>query len=136
MIQSGKNIKVVMITALFVAAIAFGSVMLFSSNSYSQQQSLSAASGVKHLEVCMVTDRVFGKPQIPVTFDGKTYYGCCQGCVSKIKNNRAVRYSTDPVTGREVDKATAYILEGPGGEALYFESAETAKKYTVPGQAG
>jgi hypothetical protein len=33
------------------------------------------------------------------------------------------------VTGREVDKAEAFIVEGPEGKALYFESSETAKRY-------
>jgi len=94
-----------------------------------QAASRNRDGGVKPVEVCMVTDRVFGEPQIPVLFEGRTYYGCCQGCVNRIKNDRSVRYSTDPVTGREVDKASAYIVEGPGGEALYFESAGTAMKY-------
>jgi hypothetical protein len=33
------------------------------------------------------------------------------------------------VTGDEVDKATAFIIEGPEGQALYFESPETAQNY-------
>lgn len=65
-------------------------------------------------EVCMVNDKVSGKPQIPVEFEGKTYYGCCQGCVKRINEDRTVRYSTEPLTGREVDKATAFIVEGRG----------------------
>lgn len=87
------------------------------------------AGEAKSDEVCMVTDRVFGKPQIPVEYDGKTYYGCCQGCVSRIKNEPRVRYSVDPVSGKTVDKAKAVIIEGPGGQALYFESRETAQKF-------
>ena len=79
--------------------------------------------------VCMVNDAVMGKAQIPVKHDGKTYYGCCEGCVEKIKTMRSARYAADPVTGREVDKAKAVILEGPAGEALYFESLDTAGKY-------
>ena len=79
--------------------------------------------------VCMVNDAVMGKAQIPVKHDGKTYYGCCEGCVEKIKTMRSARYAADPVTGRAVDKAKAVILEGPAGEALYFESLDTAGKY-------
>lgn len=32
--------------------------------------------------VCMVNNTVFDKPQIPVQVEGKTYYGCCGGCVA------------------------------------------------------
>ncbi len=80
-------------------------------------------------EVCMVTDKVFGKPQIPVEFEGKTYYGCCQGCVAKLKNNGELRSAIDPVNGNTIDKASATVIEGEGGAALYFESMETARKF-------
>ncbi|MBI5588111.1 MAG: hypothetical protein HY889_07075 [Deltaproteobacteria bacterium] len=84
---------------------------------------------VKTDQVCMVNDTVMGKPQIPVPVDGKTYYGCCAGCVERIKGDRSVRFSKDPATGREVDKAKAFITAEPNGSALYFESRETAEKY-------
>jgi len=79
--------------------------------------------------VCMVTDKVMGKPQIPVVVEGKTYYGCCKNCVGTLKNDTSVRYAKDPVTGAMVDKSKAFILEGPAGDALYFESALTAGKF-------
>ncbi len=79
--------------------------------------------------VCMVTDKVMGKPQIPVKVEGKTYYGCCKNCVGKLNGNPAVRAALDPVSGNTVDKSSAFIIEGPGGEAIYFESALTAGKF-------
>jgi len=79
--------------------------------------------------VCMVTDKVMGKPQIPVKVEGKTYYGCCKNCVGKLNGNPAVRTAKDPVSGNNVDKSTAFIIEGPEGEAIYFESALTAGKF-------
>lgn len=79
--------------------------------------------------VCMVNNAVMGKSQIPVKFEGKTYYGCCEGCVETIRTDRSARYAKDPVSGKEVDKAKAVILEGQGGEALYFESLDTASRY-------
>ena len=85
--------------------------------------------GINPSEVCMVNDAVMAKPQIPVPFEGKTYYGCCEGCVGRLQNERAMRFSKDPLTGREVDKAKAFILSGHKGEALYFESSKTAGKY-------
>lgn len=82
--------------------------------------------------VCMVNDTIMGKPQIPVLFEGKTYYGCCEGCIERIKSDRSVRFSKDPSTGREVDKAKAFITAAPDGAALYFESRDTAGKYYAP----
>lgn len=84
----------------------------------------------KRSDVCMVTNMVPGdRPMFPVEVDGKTYYGCCPMCVQRLKNERAVRYAVDPVTKREVDKASAFITAGPDGKAVYFESEETAKRY-------
>ncbi len=91
-----------------------------------------AASGVAFVEtktVCMVNDRAMGKDQIPVEVGGKTYYGCCKMCVGNLTNNREYRYSTDPMSGNEVDKAAAYIVQKPGGDVIYFESEENAKKH-------
>ena len=55
----------------------------------------------------MVTDKYFGQLQIPTEVEGRTYYGCCEMCAAKLQSQRGMRYATDPVTGREVDKAKA-----------------------------
>ncbi|CAG0963388.1 hypothetical protein ANRL2_01062 [Anaerolineae bacterium] len=91
----------------------------------------SEVKRVETSQVCMVNDTFMNKPQIPVSVEGKTYYGCCEGCVGRLKGDRSVRYSKDPVTGREVDKAAAYITTQPDGTVLYFESMETAKKHAA-----
>lgn len=109
--------------------IALGIMALISYSEAEAKRTEVKAKPVDPSIVCMVNDAVMGKAQIPVKHEGKTYYGCCEGCVDKIKTVRAARYAADPVTGREVDKAKAVILEGPGGEALYFESLDTAGKY-------
>lgn len=80
----------------------------------------------------MVNNAYMGKKQMPVQFEDKTYYGCCEMCVASIKNNRKARYAIDPVTGQEVDKALAFIALKPGalnGDVLYFESEESYKQY-------
>lgn len=79
--------------------------------------------------VCMVNDRVMGQTQMPVEVGDKTYYGCCAGCVDKLNKDRKARVAVDPVSGREVDKSEAVILQGEGGQALYFESEKTARRY-------
>lgn len=82
--------------------------------------------------VCMVNDAFMGIEQIPVEADGKIYYGCCQMCVTKIKENQDnVRYGIDPYTQEKVDKSEAFITLKPGkGKAvLYFDSEENMKAY-------
>lgn len=82
-------------------------------------------------QVCMVNNAYMGKKQIPVEYDGKIYYGCCQMCVKKIQTEREVRFAKDPVTGEEVDKAKAYIAPSASGkeEVLYFKSAATYQQF-------
>lgn len=83
-------------------------------------------------KVCMVTDKYMGSEQIPVSVEGKAYYGCCAGCASKLKENQNnVRFSKDPLTGEEVDKATAYIVHITDGSnnVFYFKSKKTYQQY-------
>ncbi len=93
--------------------------------------SLAESQGLKASEVCMMNNKFFGKEQIPVDVGGKTYYGCCQGCKTTLKENPATRKSIDPYSGKEVDKADAFIVKKPNGsdEVLYFESRETYESF-------
>ena len=79
--------------------------------------------------VCMVNDRFMGSKQIPVEFDGKTYYGCCAGCVKRIQTSAAIRTGKDPLTGKAVDKALAYASMDDEGYVLYFESEANFKDF-------
>ena len=82
--------------------------------------------------VCMMNDKYMGgKEQIPIEVEGKTYYGCCQGCVTALNYKRSTRYSIDPFSGKEVDKAIAYIVMKTDGsnKVLYFESLENYLKF-------
>jgi len=91
------------------------------------------ATGVDRSKVCFVNNKFMDKPQIPVEVDNKTYYGCCQGCVVGLQTRRPLRFATDPLTGKEVDKATAFIAIDPAGDGkrvLYFESAATHAAFT------
>ena len=86
---------------------------------------------VEHEKVCMVNDRFMGVKQIPIEADGITYYGCCQNCVKKIQENQEnVRYSKDPLSGEQVDKATAVILKNnEDGSVKYFSSKKSAEEF-------
>lgn len=81
--------------------------------------------------VCMVNDTYMGKPQIPVPVNGKTYYGCCQGCVDKLNNEQTARMSKDPFSGKQIDKSQAFIvLMNQQGKVSYFESKDNYIAYT------
>ena len=66
---------------------------------------------VPNKDVCMVTNMHFAKTQIPVEVNGKTYYGCCQNCKKTLAEDASARTAEDPVSHKEVDKATATIAE-------------------------
>src|SRR5687768_563470 len=36
-------------------------------------------------QVCMVNNQYMGRPQIPTTVAGKTYYGCCPMCKGRLE---------------------------------------------------
>ncbi len=117
-----------------LTAVLLGVFLLVIKLGNAQSETVKAdQTPLKTSYVCMVNNKYMGKEQIPVEYKDKVYYGCCQGCVKNLQNNRSVRYSVDPLTGKEVDKATAYIVMQPGksGEVFYFESEENYKKYKV-----
>ena len=96
---------------------------------------VAAENGIRPLKrvetkkVCMVNNQVFEKDQIPVSVQGKTYYGCCEMCKERLAKDANARTATDPVTGKTVDKATAVIAAQADGSVLYFENEKTLETY-------
>lgn len=84
---------------------------------------------VENKKVCMVTNMVFPRDQIPVSHEGKTYYGCCENCKKTLSEDAAARLATDPITDKKIDKATAVIAARDDGSVIYFESKKTFNKY-------
>lgn len=84
---------------------------------------------VPNNEVCMVTDMHFGRPQIPVVKEGKTYYGCCENCKATIQKDAKAIMATDPLTKKTVDKAKATIAADSKGAVMYFENKSNFQKY-------
>lgn len=80
--------------------------------------------------ICMINNRAFDKPQIPTVVDGKTYYGCCAMCKEKLEKSLAARTAKDPVSGKDVDKATAVIGVDTEGNAYYFENKENLHSFS------
>tara|TARA_R110002111_G_scaffold104936_1_gene162896 strand:- start:118 stop:450 length:333 start_codon:yes stop_codon:yes gene_type:complete len=79
--------------------------------------------------VCMVTDKAFDKPQIPVVVNGKVYYGCCAGCKMRLESAESYRKAKDPLSGVKVDKAIAIIGADQSGTVYYFENKDNLRKY-------
>lgn len=84
---------------------------------------------VESQHVCMINNKHFGIPQIPVVVEGKTYYGCCPMCEAKLKASVQARIAADPVSGNAIDKASAVIGALTDGSVLYFENEETFLEY-------
>jgi YHS domain-containing protein len=80
-------------------------------------------------QVCMVNDMFMGRAQIPVQFEGRTYFGCCPDCKAKLENQASTRTATDPVTGEPVDKAKAIIVQDSSGKVHYFTSEDTLRRF-------
>lgn len=81
--------------------------------------------------VCMMQDMVLGKPGIPIQFEGKTYYGCCEMCKEKIKSEpQKYTKAVDPVSGKSVDKASSFIYSLEGS-AYYFGSEANRKSFAA-----
>jgi YHS domain-containing protein len=78
----------------------------------------------------MVTDSVTNREQLPVTIDGKQYYGCCRMCEAKLKDDPASRLATDPLSGKQADKSRAVIGASPDGKVYYFESVENLTAFS------
>lgn len=114
-----------------IAVLAGASTVSFSTNRPAGIQTLQSVPPSK---VCMVENRVSGRQNIEVEVEGRKYYGCCPMCVGKLSFKGSHRYSIDPVTGKEVDKAKAYIVAREDGTVVYFESEKSAAKYK-PGKS-
>lgn len=80
-------------------------------------------------KVCMITNMLFPRVQIPVEHDGKTYYGCCENCKKTLSEDAASRAAVDPVSGKTIDKATAVIAARDDGSVVYFENKKNFNKF-------
>lgn len=127
MIKKSLSLRTFFISFLLLTfAISFST---FTQADNTNQQTSSSLTEVDSKYVCMVTNQLFVKEQIPVEVEGKTYYGCCEMCEAKIKNNPQSREATDPVSGKKVDKAEAIIGATADGSIYYFESGENLAEF-------
>ena len=92
-------------------------------------QPAGALKKVEPKTVCMINEHAMGKDQIPVEVEGKTYYGCCEMCKKALAQDASKRVATDPVSGKQVDKATAVIAAQEDGRVFYFENDANLAKW-------
>ena len=108
---------------LFVASIAFAAT-----------ETAAPAGPLTKVEpktVCMINEHAMGKDQIPVEVEGKTYYGCCDMCKKALATDASKRVAVDPVSQKQVDKATAIIASQEDGKVFYFENDANLAKYNA-----
>lgn len=95
----------------------------------STAQAAEALEIVPNQKVCMVTNMVFPRDQIPVKQGNKTYYGCCENCKKTLAEDASSRTAIDPVSGKSVDKATAVIAARADGSVVYFQNKKNFEKF-------
>ena len=108
-------------TLTLVFTIAFLSLLGFGITFYSTTPHANDGQRIEQSEgpvpsnlVCMVFDSYKGVEQIPIEVNNVIYYGCCQGCIDKLKNNlNNVCFAEDPLSKKQVDKGVAFIALKP-----------------------
>jgi YHS domain-containing protein len=111
-------------------AILFA-LLLFATAAFAQEDAKPSGklTRVETKMVCMINEHAMGKEQIPIEIEGRTYYGCCDMCKKALAADATKRVAADPVTGKQVDKATAVIAKQEDGRVFYFENEESLAKY-------
>jgi len=112
-----------------LSLLTFAVLLALCSQSAISEAQAAELKRVPTEQVCMVNDAFMGRKQIPIPVQGKTYYGCCEMCVSTLTNDASERQAIDPVNGHSVDKATAVIGALPDGNVFYFENEANLKAY-------
>lgn len=114
-----RKASALLLTLLFATAV-------FAQNDVKPNGKLTR---VETKTVCMINEHAMGKDQIPIEIEGKTYYGCCEMCKKALAADAAKRVALDPVSGKQVDKATAVIASQEDGRVFYFENEANLAKH-------
>jgi YHS domain-containing protein len=80
-------------------------------------------------QVCMANDQYMANAQPPIDVEGRTYFGCCATCKSRLERDANMRTAEDPVTRKPVDKANAVIGMLSSGDVLYFQNEHSFQVY-------
>jgi YHS domain-containing protein len=81
-------------------------------------------------QVCMINDQFMGRAQIPIVVEGAPITAAVPpACKEKLEKQPASRMALDPVTGEQVDKARAIIVQDSAGKVMYFAREDTLRGY-------
>jgi YHS domain-containing protein len=122
-------LSMVMSLCVIAAAATLSTTMSAAPQGQSDQPKGQGLVQVEAKYVCMINNQRFNKEQIPVAVGNRTYYGCCEMCKTRLRNDPRSRVAIDPVSKKKVDKATAIIGVDAEGSAYYFENAENLKRF-------
>ena len=124
------NTKLPVFNYVIIASIIFINII---SSSYAEQDGSNIENQVfKKVQssyVCMVTNKLFNKEQIPVEVEGKMYYGCCEMCKGTLENDPNSRVAVDPISGKSVDKALSVTATNSDGSVYYFENEKNLREF-------
>lgn len=104
-------------------------LMVFSGITSGSNLKAEPTTTLDRSKVCMLEDTVQSHDGLEQTYNGKTYYLCCQGCVAAFRGNpEKYSHATDPVDGSRVDKADAPFYPY-GGRAYFFSSQQNLHQF-------
>jgi YHS domain-containing protein len=114
-------------------SLALGTLVLtLQSPAAAKNPSGDAVKQVDAKLVCMVEKKLADEPQKPVMIEGRAYYACSDTCAAKLIEDPASRMDVDPVSGKDVDKATATVGVDKAGNVYFFENVENLKQFRAP----
>ncbi len=84
---------------------------------------------VERNSVNMVTNRLWADEQKVVNIGGREYYVPNADYGFAFTHNPSLRYATDPVTGKKIDKSGALAYSDYKDRVLYFESQDSYREF-------
>lgn len=129
MLKNNKSLFFVVAALLLVSMVGVKAMNSGQDQSKTAEKNTPELKQVDSEYVCMVTDRLFSKEQIPVEVEGKTYYGCCEMCKGRLANDPDVRKGIDPLSKNRVDKAQSVKAANSEGEIFYFENKQNLTEF-------
>lgn len=81
--------------------------------------------------ICMVNNKAYAKPQLPVRVHGRTYYGCCSMCKHMLQTDASERSAVDPISKKKVDKSKAVIGRASNDAVVYFQNDADLQRYNA-----
>lgn len=85
-------------------------------------------------QICMYNNKMLLNTSNPFRIGDETYYVCCVQCKYKLLHNlHNSRFSIDPFSHNQVDKAEAhfFIDNSKMGKILYFQTVENYMNYNM-----